>query len=123
MPDSYNFISIYQTCLPDECWLIAFIVFVSDVELLVFLLLYDIDDDVDVSVIVLLFELFGVLLLIEVLALLALFALLLFRVARWFARKEMRRFKSSRSSDFRGETCSGLNKGNLALNSILFFHP
>lgn len=97
-----------------KCWLIAFIVFAIDVELLP-ILLNDIDDDEFWAEAVLKFdalELFALLLFVPLLAfsllfplaLLLLLLLLLFRDARLLARADIRRFKSSRNNDFNGDT-------------------
>lgn len=93
--------------LDSKCWLIAFIVFAMDDALLP-ILLNDIDDDdvFWVEAVLDVVELFALLLFGPLLVLSLLFplALLLFRDARLLARADIRRFKSSRNSDFKGET-------------------
>lgn len=91
----------------NKCWLIALIVFVSEDALLP-ILLNDIDDGFWLGAVLELdiVELFAMLLLKPLLAL-SLFsplALLLLRDARLLARADIRRFKSSRRSDFNGDT-------------------
>lgn len=94
--------------LDNKCWLIAFIVFAMDDALLP-ILLNDIDDDVFwVEAVLDAVELFALLLFVPLLVLSLLFPLallLLFRDARLLARADIRRFKSSRNSDFKGDTC------------------
>lgn len=95
----------------NKCWLIALIVFVMEDALLP-ILLNDIDDGFCVVGAVLeldVVELFAVLLVVPLLTLslfgpLALLLLLLLRDARLLARADIRRFKSSRSNDFNGDT-------------------
>lgn len=91
-----------------KCWLIAFIVFAMDAELLP-ILLNDIDDGEFWVEAVLEFdvvELFALVLFVPLLAFSLLFplALLLFRDARLLARADIRLFKSSRNNDFKGDT-------------------
>lgn len=63
-----------------------------------------VDDDDDDVLLLLVWFVVGELTLLQ----LALAMLLLLRTARLLARAEMRRFKSSRSNDFNGETCNRL---------------
>lgn len=92
--------------LDNKCWLIALIVFVMEDALLP-ILLNDIDDVFCVEALLELdvVELLPLLIFVPF-SLLAPFALLLllFRDARLLARAEIRRFKSSRRSDFSGDT-------------------